>query len=327
MEKYRLLRAYSLVRDFLFSSVNKEFLIFLFFLALSGGFWLLMALNETYEKEITIPVKLVNVPDNVIITGEINETVTVTVRDKGYTLGAYLYSDKIRPITVNFSTYAKKDGHGVVPSADLQRQIYQQLYSSSRITSLKPDKLEFYFNYGMHKRVPVKLEGNYSTGNSYYLIRTRIAPDSVTIFATKNILDSIKYISTVPFNIKNITDTVARNINLQKIKGVKCIPSKVKIFFYPDILTEKVVDVNIVAENMPEGKILRTFPSHAKVKFTVGASIFRSIHPDNFSVVVDYNELSEHPSDKCQLHILRTPNGITNARLVIDKVDYLIEQQ
>ena len=40
------------VRNFLFSRTNGEFLIFLFFLILSGIFWLLMTLNETYEKEI-----------------------------------------------------------------------------------------------------------------------------------------------------------------------------------------------------------------------------------------------------------------------------------
>ena len=38
-----------IVRGFLFTLVNKEFLIFLFFLLLSGIFWLLMTLNETYE--------------------------------------------------------------------------------------------------------------------------------------------------------------------------------------------------------------------------------------------------------------------------------------
>ena len=46
----------------MFNSVNKEFLIFLFFLILSGTFWLLMTLNETYEKEIEVPVTLVEIP-------------------------------------------------------------------------------------------------------------------------------------------------------------------------------------------------------------------------------------------------------------------------
>ena len=49
----RILKSiYSIVRNSFFNIVNKEFLIFLFFLALSGAFWLLLALNDTYEKEL-----------------------------------------------------------------------------------------------------------------------------------------------------------------------------------------------------------------------------------------------------------------------------------
>ena len=44
----RILKSiYSIVRNSFFNIVNKEFLIFLFFLALSGAFWLLLALNDT----------------------------------------------------------------------------------------------------------------------------------------------------------------------------------------------------------------------------------------------------------------------------------------
>ncbi|HEY9551294.1 MAG TPA: YbbR-like domain-containing protein, partial [Prevotella sp.] len=80
--KAGLLRIISLVRNFLFSSVNKEFLIFLFFLALSGAFWLSMTLDESYEKELAVPIKMVNIPKNAVITTELEDTVRVTIRDK-----------------------------------------------------------------------------------------------------------------------------------------------------------------------------------------------------------------------------------------------------
>ena len=78
---------------------------------------------------------------------------------------------------------------------------------------------------------------------------------------------------------------------------------------------------------MPDGKILRTFPSRVTVTFTVGASIFRSITPDRFKVVVDYNELMANPSDKCNIYLRSVPHGVRNARLSVNKVDYLIEEQ
>ena len=93
----RLSHDYKNIRNFLFGFLNKEFLIFLFFLALSAIFWLMMALNETYEREITVPMSLTNVPKNVVLTTEMDSTVKVTVRDKGFTLVTYMYSRRIRP--------------------------------------------------------------------------------------------------------------------------------------------------------------------------------------------------------------------------------------
>ena len=49
-------RIWGIIREFFFSKANKELFLFIFFLVLSGIFWLITTLNETYEKEFTIPV-------------------------------------------------------------------------------------------------------------------------------------------------------------------------------------------------------------------------------------------------------------------------------
>jgi hypothetical protein len=308
--------------------VNKEFLIFLFFLALSGGFWLMMTLNETYEKELYVPIHLVNVPKNAIITSDLEDTVCVTVRDKGFTLVTYETSRRIRPVSIDFDDYANKStGHGVIPVSDVQKMIAVQLYGSSKITSIKSDKLEFFFNYGRSKKVPVHLLGKVVTGQSYYLAHTRFSPDSVTIYANKAILDSVHFVYTEYQNIVNFDDTIIRRVPLRKIRGVKCVPSTVRITLYPDILTEESIEVPITAINVPDGKVLRMFPSRVKVDFVIGASMFRTIKPEHFKVVADYKELEENPSDKCNLYLRAFPHGINKAHLSVQTVDYLIEQQ
>ena len=312
----------------MFSSVNKEFLIFLFFLFLSSVFWLMMTLNETYEQEINVPVRLVNVPKNVVLTSDITDTVRVTVRDKGYALAAYMYGDRVAPISVNYAAYANRQaGYGLVPSADLLKMVNQRFAGSSKVVQVKPDRLDFSFNYGLSRRLPVRMAGYVVPGRSYYLARTRFWPDVVTVYASKRTLDSLRFIKTVPINIVNFGDTVIQTVALEKIKGVKIVPSVVRIGLYPDILTEESIDVPVKAINMPDGKVLRTFPSRVKVSFIVGASMFRDVNADQFSVVVDYNELMEHPSDKCNIYLKSSPHGVRGARLQINQVDYLIEQQ
>ena len=312
------------VRNFLFSGLNKEFLIFLFFLALSGVFWLMMTLNETMEREFKIPVRLTGVPRNAVMTGELADTVRVTIKDKGLTLVTYDF----RPLTFRFSSYADEDtGEGVVPVADVQKQVLSQMYGSSKLLQLKPGKFDFYFTYGSSKKVPVVFRGKITTHKSYYLAHTEFNPSMVTVYANKQQLDQLQAVEIEPFNYRNLQDTIRQMVKIKKIRGIKIVPPMVRISVYPDVLTEESVEVPVTAINMPPGMVLRTFPSKVTVRFTIGASLFRTIKPSLFKVVVDYEELAANPSDKCTLQLRSVPRSVSKASLEMDRVDYLLEQQ
>ena len=312
------------VRNFLFSGLNKEFLIFLFFLALSGAFWLLMTLNETMEREFKIPMRLTGVPGNAVITGELPDTVRVTVRDKGFTLVTYDF----RPLVFRFSNYADEDeGKGVIPLTDVQKQVLSQMYGSSKLLQVKPGKFDFYFTYGASKKVPVTFRGKITTNKSYYLAHTEFYPSVVTVYANKQQLDKLQSVEIEPFNYRNLQDTIRQTVKIKKIRGVKIVPATVRLSVFPDVLTEETIDVPITAINMPPGMVLRTFPAKVAVRFTIGASLFRTIKPSLFKVVVDYEELAANPSDKCTLQLRSVPRSVSKASLEIDRVDYLLEQQ
>lgn len=319
---------FQVIRNFLFSSLNKEFLIFLFFLALSGTFWLMMSLNETYEEEFEVPVRLTGVPKNAVLTGNLPDTVKVVVRDKGFTLVTYKYGKGFRSLSFKFSTYADESlGHGVIPNADAVKQIQSQLYGSTKLLSVKPDKMDFYFTYGASKQVPIRFSGKITTTRSHYLAHTEFLPGVVTVYANKRQLDQLQYVEIEPFNYRNLQDTIHKTVRIQKIRGVKVVPSSVRLSVYPDVLTEETADVPITAINMPAGMVLRTFPSRVTVRFTIGASLFRTIRPEQFKVVVDYNDLANDPSDKCNVQLRSVPRAVSKARLDIETVDYLLEQQ
>lgn len=323
-----LKKIYQIVRSSLFSWMNKEFLIFVFFLVLSGIFWLMMTLNETYEKELPIAVRLSGIPGNVVMTSELSDTVRVTVRDKGFMLLSYMSSNQPTSITLNFNTYANKQTlHGQVPLADIQKQVRQKLYSSTSITSIKADALSFNFNYGERKNVGVSLIGNVVPAKNYYLSHVQLTPEKVTVFASKHKLDSLKDVQTEYVNITNFDDTVRSTVRIKKIPGVKVVPETVRLTLLVDILTEESINVPITTVNKPSNLTIRSFPNHVKVTFSVGTRQFRNVKPSDFQVVIDYNEIAAHPSDKCKLHLRTKPSIVSNVRLDMTQVDYLIEQQ
>lgn len=305
-----------------------EALVFLFFLSLSGVFWLLATLNETYEKEFRLPVRLTGVPRDVIITSDTSDTISVVVKDKGFALLAYM-SNKMQPVSIAYDAYAGKQRteRGLVPAADLVKLAYQQMFGSTRISSVKPDRWEFYYNHGQSKRVPVRLAGRIEPAKNYYLAGQRVVPEYVTVYASRQMLDSISAVQTADLDITAFDDTVSREVALRPLRGVKMVPSSVRFSLYPDILIEEQVEVPIEAVGMPEGKVLRTFPTRATVRFTVGASMFRNVRAEQFRVVADYREIAARPASKCTLYLRSFPRIVTKCRVVTPQVDYLIEQQ
>lgn len=320
--------AYQNIRVFLAKYLNKDFLIFMFFLVLSGSFWLMITLNDTYEKEIQVPLRMVGIPKNIVVTTAPSDTVRIVIRDKGFVLLGYSLAKTFVPLSVSFNSFANKQtGHGYIPQTEIQKLMRQQLTGSTAITQIKADQLDFYFNYGRKKILKVQINGNIVAAKNYYLSHVEYSPEVVSVYANKQILDSLHVVQTEFLNIVNFDDTVTVKARLKTVKGMKVEPSVVTIKLYPDILTEESMEVPIITMNKPDNLIIRTFPPKVKVNFTVGASMYRYIKPTDFKVVVDYNEVARNPSDKCNIYLKGKPRDVSNARLELKQVDYLIEQQ
>ena len=317
------------VRNFLFSTVNGEFLIFLFFLCLSGIFWLLMPLNITYEREFKVPVRIVNVPENVVLTSDETDTIRVVLRDKGLVLVRYYYGKGLKPLDLNFKSYARDSkGTTSVGMAELARLLSMQLSASTRIVTTKNEKVDIFYNYGKKKNVPVKWHGNVVPEQMYFISNVEYLPDSVLVYASDEQLDIIQAAVTEPIDVSNFRDTLTVECKIKKIKGVKFVPEMVKVKFMTDVLTEESIgDIPVTGINVPEGKVLRTFPSKVTVKFVTGVNQFRKIEKKDFVVVADYNDVAKGNSEKCKIQLRSVPHGVSRASISVKEVDYLIEEE
>ena len=100
--KYTYLKLSKKIKDFLLSDKSREFLIFLFFFLIAGGFWLLQTLNNDYEAEFSIPVRMKDLPNNVVLTSEPPSELRVRVKDKGTVLLNYMLGKSFFPVNLGF---------------------------------------------------------------------------------------------------------------------------------------------------------------------------------------------------------------------------------
>ncbi len=314
------------VRNILFKAVNKEFLVFLFFLAISGAFWFVLAVKEPMEKEIAIPVVVTNIPKNLILTDDTFDTLKVTIRDEGYTLLYYQFN-KRPPIKINFNSYFKGDGHSVISSSEVLKMVKARLEKSSQVLSVKPDKIDIFYSSGENKVVPVEINGKFTADEMSFLTQKEVTPDSVTVYATKEQLDMITSVRTEYVIMSDISDVAQRKVRLERVRGVKCVPNVVTVKVNADVSSEGSVEVPVSVVGVPEGKVLRTYPSRASVKFVTGSKMLKQIDPADFRVEADYTEIVNNPQQRfLHLRLVEAPPSVNNAKTVISQVDYLLEQ-
>ena len=314
------------IKDFLLSEKSREFFIFLFFFLVAGGFWLLQTLNNDYETEFSVPVRLRKVPDNIILTSEPSSKLHIRVKDKGTVLLNYMLGKSFYPVTIDFTEYLNEDSHVKVPSSRFMNEVMGQMKASTQLLSIDPDTLEYIYSTGVSKRIPVRLNGSLKTDRQYFFSDTLFKPDSVIAYAPAFMLDTIDAAYTQYITLNNVSDTVHQQLLLQSQHGVKLVPSSIQMVLPVDIYTEKTVEVPLQGVDFPIGKTLRVFPSKVQITFQVGVSRFREITADDFHIDVSYEELQRLGTNKYTVRLQSIPQGVSHVRINPEQVDFLIEQ-
>lgn len=313
------------MRDFLLSKNSKEVFTFLFFLVIAALFWLEQTLDSEYEVDVKVPLKLKNVPESIVITSDFPEELTVTLRDKGNTLLNYQLTKRFYPINIDFAEHQNRRHHVSLLSNVYNKSITAQLANSTTVVAIEPDTIDYYYSEGKSKKVPVRLQGRVSPGQQYYISDTIFNPAQVTVYAPQGALDTVKAAYTQFFEDTQIEDTLRRQVELVSGRGVKFVPDVVEVTLPVDIYTEKSVEVPIEGVNFPAGKTLRAFPSKVKVTFHVGLTKYLDIKPEDFRILVTYEELRKLDGEKYQVKLKKQPKGVSQVRFYPAQIDFLIE--
>lgn len=324
-------RTYKQGKDMLFGDKSHELLVFLFFLAVSFGFWLLQALNDTFDHEVQVSLRLTDIPSDVVLIDSLPEAVSVTVRDRGLTLARHNISNIFRrsSIDIDFTKYDKgaDDAEIIISPYDLQRLLSRLFAASTHIQSFRPDTLRFAYNRGRSRTLPVKLSGAVHASQQNYIQSINVEPDSVHVFAPASVLDTMKAVYTEPFVLDELTEHTRRQTMLHRQKLMKFDPDAVNVVVSVGYYTEKTVQVSVIGLNFPAEKRLRTFPAQVAVTFRVESGRYHQITAEDFVLATTYEELLTNPEEsKLPLHLKSTPEGVSDVRISPAEVDYLIEQ-
>ncbi|MCQ2197671.1 MAG: YbbR-like domain-containing protein [Bacteroidaceae bacterium] len=306
---------------------TKDILIFLFFVLICTVFWFVRELEETFSMEVIVPVRLNDVPEGVIITTDVPEELKLTIHDKGVELVPLMMHNHTDTLEISFKSYDNHEptGHGVLLLSQLQASLKRLIPSTSAISNMSPDTVYFYYNRGVHRRLPVRTLGVVEAEPQYCISEQHFTPDSVDIYAPASILDTMKAAYTERLNLTGLSKSSSHKVRLRTRRGMRIFPDSVTLSTEVDILTRQTVEVPITGVNFPADKTLRTFPSTVKITYLVAERKAHSIDPSNFVVVVTYADLIEHDESRCRPRLTNVPEGVSGALVDPIEVDYLLE--
>lgn len=131
------------------SIINKNVLVFAFFLFLSFVFWYLNSLGKELETDIRYPVRYANIPKNKEIDKDLPSRLNLLLKGPGYSILKFKITGNNAPVIIDFSKVHYRHVENST-SADyylvtsgLVSGFNSQLKSVCKITSVKPDTLFF----------------------------------------------------------------------------------------------------------------------------------------------------------------------------------------
>jgi len=304
---------------------SKNFFVFLVCLCLSALFWYIIALNEEREIDFNLRLNLKNVPENVVVTSALPPNIKVTLKDRGAQLLSYKYSGGLPAVNIDFRNYDQQSGHVILKNNDITKTLLAKLQPTTKVTAINPGTIDYYYNFGLHSKVPVRLRASLSTNKFYNISSVKLYPDSVTVYGSKSVLDTLSTIYTDYITLSQLKEKTIRRIPLQKIKGAKIVPETTVLRVDIDQITEKTVEVPVKWINFPATKVLKTFPSSVKVTFQVGTAMYKQVHAEDFVIVISYDDVLKNTSGKLHLSLKSVPASVSHVRIMPESVDYLIE--
>lgn len=318
------------------SNQGKNALIFLVFLGVSAIFWLVMTLNDEYQRDIKIPIELAELPDSVTILSSPPQFINVSVRDKGNVLARYQWGD-ISHIKINFSDLTPTDQNTLVlPQTQINSIIRKYFGATAQIVSVSPDSIALTYTTIPGIKLPVSLDKaiSASTSPGYAVVgHPYSVPDSIVVYSTSTPPRNMSSVTIDHITIEDLTDTTRVKAKIKIPAGMRAMPATVTAVIPVERLERRYRDVTVKVVNAPRGKHVTVSPIDVRVVYLLPTSL---IGLDNYpiSVTADFRQSdSSSGSPKIPLEISDLPDyyhapiiyRLGNTDIRLDSIDYVLQ--
>ncbi len=304
-----------------------DHLIFLICILLATIFWFLIKLSDNYSVSYQMKIKYTHVPAGKLITALDDSDAIVRFKSNGYNLVDLLLHGSLDSLSINMSEYdiRKETGNKyAISTSNIREKIAQTLGVNDRDLEFAKPVLRFYMEHLRKKRLKLQTHLDLSFKSQFNLFGYKIVPASIMVYGPKQILDTLKALSTEPVHLENLENNKKVRIDVQNPypQMLKMRPQKVIINLDVEKYTEQRIIVPIDASGVhPE---IRTFPTTATVSFNVFIRDYEKIHANQFKLIPNVKNIDLRKIKTLRLELISSPKDISNIRIIPPEVEFII---
>ena len=309
-----------------------NFRLFFVCIFLSVFLWFLVKLSKTYNSDIVFNMSYYNVPKKLVsLNDSLKDRVKLRVNTTGFKILSFRMKNKTLPI--NLKEILKKN---YTPFEKIYWKVDKSIFSTLEDMNgihiydvIYPKNISFNnIKLKETKKVPVKLKGNI-VAKSGFCLRDKLLfyPDSIEIIGSKKDIKEIKEINTEKFILKDLEETIGKNIKLNIPKNIKTKVDLVHLEVLIEEVVEKKLDVKIKSKNFnKEGYNLKIIPEKIEIMFNVGASKYENIKSTSFEVYIDFKNIEEGIFKPLKVKV-KTKENIEIIKITPEVAEYIIKKQ
>jgi len=307
--------------------------VFLVCVLLSSIMWGMIKLTHDYDVTVRFKVEAASLPKDRILVGNPDSVISITVRAKGLDYYSRLLSAQLKPLYFNLNDLKlKRSGDrytGYLRTSRNTRLILDQLPSGIEILSIDPDTLHFIFERSFSKKIAIRPDVSLKFSRQYNLYDSiTVIPDSVLVSGRKEILDTLRYISTENKSYTNLNKGLTeklRLINPGFYPPVKFSVDSAELRLSVEKFTEAQVEVPVeLIHDSPSGSTYKTFPEKLTLTCLIAMKDYNRLDPSLFTVVANTDALKESSDRRIPVKVIAAPLFIKVIKIEPDKVEYLI---
>jgi YbbR domain-containing protein len=305
---------------------RKRFLVLITCLFLAVAGWLFLALSNKYVYMAKTVLVYTSAPQKKAFHPLQSDTVDLLVEGTGWQL---LFARlRVSPPSISISLEKLNNRNYILFSEQLY-SVNNQLETSQKIISVRPDTLYFDFSKRTVKRVPVRLVSNLAFLKQFGISdEIELNPSYVTVSGPQEELGKITEWKTDTLKLQDVQRPVVTRVSMQQnvSKNVNIFPSSVEVKLPVDEFTEKTLEVPLKIVNNNEYYNVRLYPKKVKITFMVALSSYQQVNEDFVEASVDISEWKFQKHEQLTVKLTRFPDYCKLVKVAPEKVDFIIDK-